>query len=323
MAVPARLTATGTRTSAISLRLVQRLLGAIWLIDGILQFQPYMYSKGFTADVIAPMGQAQFGLLSWSITTALHVVGPHLAVWNTCFALIQVLIGLGLLLFARTVKVTLLASFVWCLIVWWWGEGLGMLFMGMASPLTGAPGAVLLYGLIGLLVWPTNRPATVSAASAGLLGERGSRIVWTLLWILFGLLMLLPVNRAAGATSEALSGVTGDVPAPLAAVDTALAHLTAGGGLGIAIVLAVIMVAIGVGVLWDRSRNGVLIAGSVVAAVIWLTTEELGGLLTGTATDPNSAPLVVLMAVALFAARRRTTAPGREPSGAAGTSAHV
>ncbi len=33
-----------------------------------------------------------------------------------------------------------------------------MIPMRMASPLTGAPGAVLLYGLIGLLVWPTSRP---------------------------------------------------------------------------------------------------------------------------------------------------------------------
>ena len=31
-----------------------------------------------------------------------------------------------------------------------------MIPMGMASPLTGAPGAVLLYALIGLLVWPTE-----------------------------------------------------------------------------------------------------------------------------------------------------------------------
>ena len=39
-----------------------------------------------------------------------------------------------------------------------------MMFMGddgwapMANPLTGAPGAVLLYALIGAMVWPNGRP---------------------------------------------------------------------------------------------------------------------------------------------------------------------
>jgi hypothetical protein len=60
-------------------------------------------------------------------------------------------------------------SFAWALIVWWFGEAFGMLFMTMASPLTGAPGAVLLYGIIDLLVWPNGRPG-------GLLGVRGARI---------------------------------------------------------------------------------------------------------------------------------------------------
>ncbi len=46
-----------------------------------------------------------------------------------------------------------------------------MLFMNMAEPLTGAPGAVLLYALIGVLVWPSEKVA-------GLLDARGARIMW-------------------------------------------------------------------------------------------------------------------------------------------------
>jgi hypothetical protein len=48
----------------------------------------------------------------------------------------------------RTVKAALIISFGWILGVWAVGEGFGLLLTGSASPLTGALGAVLLYG------WP-------------------------------------------------------------------------------------------------------------------------------------------------------------------------
>ena len=37
------------------------------------------------------------------------------------------------------------------------GEGLGMVLTGSATALTGAPGSVFMYGLIGLMAWPTVR----------------------------------------------------------------------------------------------------------------------------------------------------------------------
>ena len=40
-----------------------------------------------------------------------------------------------------------------------------MLFMNTAMPLTGAPGAVLLYGLIGAIAWPNNRPGGTARGS--------------------------------------------------------------------------------------------------------------------------------------------------------------
>ena len=87
-------------------------------------------------------------------------------VYNTLFALVQVAIGLGLL-YRRTVKPALAVSFVWALVVWWFGEAFGMLFMQRwRSPLTGAPGAVLLYGLIGLIVWPNGRPGGLLGSAA-------------------------------------------------------------------------------------------------------------------------------------------------------------
>jgi hypothetical protein len=65
------------------------------------------------------------------------------------------------------VKRLVLASFVWALIVWFGGEGLSMLLTGTSSILSGAPGAVLLYPLLGLAVVPRARPEEPAAAPTG------------------------------------------------------------------------------------------------------------------------------------------------------------
>ena len=49
-------------------RLAQVVLGVIWLIDGALQFQPYMFAKTFITGVILPNAQGQPGVIADPIT---------------------------------------------------------------------------------------------------------------------------------------------------------------------------------------------------------------------------------------------------------------
>ena len=42
----------------------------------------------------------------------------------------------------------------------------------------------------------------------------------------------------------------------------------------------------------------------VLALVIWVFGENFGGLLTGQATDPNTGPLLILLAAAYWPLRR-------------------
>ena len=127
---------------------LQVALGLIWLTDGVLQLQPFMFTRSFVTQIITPntIGQPRF--VAWPITLAEHLIEPRVALFNAFVATLQILIGLGLL-YRPTVKVALLSSFAWALGVWWIGEGLGGLFTGAASPLTGAPGAALLYVFAG------------------------------------------------------------------------------------------------------------------------------------------------------------------------------
>ena len=129
-------------------RTLQIILGLFWLLDAGLQFQPFMFRSSFTTTYLLNNAQNQPDVVRWIITNVGHFVGPHVAVWNTFFALIQVAIGAGLL-FRRTVRPALAVSFFWAFGVWFFGEGLGLIFTGSASALTGAPGSVFIYGLIG------------------------------------------------------------------------------------------------------------------------------------------------------------------------------
>jgi hypothetical protein len=284
---------------SITRRGLQIALGSIWLLDGGLQFQSFMYSHGFLTQVIEPSAAMQPAWIGHPMISAAHFAGRNLALWDTLFGLVQVAIGLGLL-YRRTVRPALLVSFAWAFVVWWFGEGFGMIPAGMASPLTGAPGAVLLYALIGLLVWPTAETEREgSSAGAGLIGERGGRIAWSALWAGAAALWCLSVNRAAGATSEALKTAAGSSMHWLASLQTSLAGTTKGHGEAIAIALAIASLAIAAGV-WTRRRREALILGALLSIAYWFLGQSLGALTSGMATDPNAGPLFVLLALALL-----------------------
>ena len=210
-------------------RTLQIVLGLFWLLDAGLQFQPFMFGKGFTTTYLLNNAQGQPDVIRWIITNVGNFVGPHVAVWNTFFALIQVAIGGGLL-FRRTVRPALAVSFFWAFGVWFFGEGLGLILTGSASALTGAPGSVFMYGLIGLMAWPrragerANDSVEVeqkvgvasSAAAQGIGGAVTPLAVWSGYWALAAVLFLLPDNRTQTSVSSAISGMSAGEPSAYA-----------------------------------------------------------------------------------------------------------
>ena len=211
------------------------MLGLIWVLVGALQFQSFMYGKGFI-QLLQGLTAGQPGWVASSVNQGAATMQSHQAIFNTGAALIQVAIGFGIL-YKRTTKPAILVSFAWALAVWWFGEAFGMMFMAttpmggipMASALTGAPGAVLLYALIGAIVWPNDRPG-------GLLGVRGARIAWAALWLVMAWLWLVEAGGANGihnAINAAPSGMSW-----LSSVQDGFASITKGNGVIFAIVLA-------------------------------------------------------------------------------------
>jgi hypothetical protein len=293
-------------------RLGQVVLGLIWLIDGLLQLQPYMFGKTFITGVIMPSTAGQPGIIATPITWIADLITPHVVLFNGFAATIQLAIGAGLL-YRRTVRPALLVSFAWAVGIWFSGEGLGMIFTGSANPLTGAPGAALLYIAAGLICWPrTTRPhgraGRAKAKPYGLLGERGTRLAWASLWLSSAVLWILPANSSSNATHDAIAAVPSGT-GWLASILDAAAKATTGHGTTIAIVMSVLSAAIGPAVLHKRLAKPALVIGIAISIAYWVIGQGLGGVFTGQATDIGTAPLVILIAGLLYAHTQRTPAP--------------
>ena len=244
---------------AITRRRLQIALGVLWLIDGALQAQPFMFTRGFATQVVAHTGQGQPGFVSGPVHWASTVIAAHPVLWNVPFALLQLALGAGLL-FRRTVKLALAASIVWAVGVWYLGEGLSGLASGQASLLAGAPGSAFLLAMLAAAAWPgeDEEPA------------RWLPFAWAVVWLGGAVFQALPRNQGTTVPSE---------------------------------LLVIAEYLIGVGALVRRTRVLAAGLGLVMALVFWVTTQDFGRIFTGQGTDPNTGPLLALMATALLASR--------------------
>jgi hypothetical protein len=286
-------------------RKLQLALAVIWLLDGILQYQPFMFGQAFPqmlAGTSSGNPAAVASPIGWSATFIDH----HLAVTNAVFATIQVALGLGIAC-RPAVKLALGASVAWALGVWWLGEGLGAVLTGNASPLNGAPGAVIIYALIAVLLWPADRDPAAPFVAGRAVGRRVAQALWLVLWASLAFFALQPASRAPRAISGMISGMASGQPGWLAWTDNHAASALGGNGLAASIVLAAALVVVAVGpYLPPRLARAAIVLALVVAAVIWLA-EGLGAIFTGGGTDPNSGPLLALLAIAFWPAASRPT----------------
>ena len=77
-------------------RALQLVLATVWLVDGLLQFQPFMFTRAFGSQMLAATAQGNPSAVAHSITWADLVIGHHSVVADAVFAVVQVLIGFGI-----------------------------------------------------------------------------------------------------------------------------------------------------------------------------------------------------------------------------------
>ncbi len=284
----------------ITRRTIQIPLGLLWLLDGALQLQRQMFTHNFATQVIGPNAQNQPLVIRGPIHFAVHTILLHPSLWDGFFALIQISLGI-LILIKRTTIYGLVGSVIWGLTVWYIGEGLGGLFNGHASLLMGAPGAALLYAIIALGVLPTKSTKNKDAMRPA----SWLTIVWAVIWLGGASLQLMQGQNTARGLSTMISSMASGAPGWLAALDNSVARHLASAGESAIIGLVIVQALIGILILLPRPwRTLAVFSGSIVTLCFWSVGQAFGMFYTGLATDPNTAPLVILLGAAILGSRR-------------------
>jgi hypothetical protein len=299
----------------ITRRHLQIAIGLLWLLDGILQLQPFMFTTGFAHQILAPAADGQPGWVGGPVHLFANHIAQHPALFNSVAAAVQLALGAGFLL-RRTVRPAIVASIIWAVTVWWFGEGLGGLASGHATLITGAPGAAALYGLLAAGSWPVPSGGHPDRGAAP---ARWLPWAWATIWVGGAALQMLPPQTNPRVIAEQIRATSHGAPGWIAASDRAAADVIAHFGTGGLVFAASVMAAIGFGVL-IRGRIRIIAGylGAGLAALFWLVGQNLGELYTGQATDPNSAVLLILLAAAIVSTAttlvtRTTHAPGSAP----------
>jgi hypothetical protein len=309
-------------------RWLQLGLAAIWVLDGVLQYQPFMFTRAF-GQLLAASADGNPAVLAGSVRWAAAIIEHSPVATNAAFATIQLILGLGIA-WRPAVRAALACSVLWSVAVWWFGEGLGGVLNGTASPVSGAPGAVILYAVLAIAIWPARRTSGPdgpgpggrdrsqpgrsrrgSFVGAGLLGAGAARGLWVVLWGSLAYFSVTAASRTAQGLHDMIAGMADGEPGWLAALDRSAAGALARHGLPASIALAAVLAAIALGSFLPAPGARIAVAVAVaVSLIIWLVGQDLGEILAKDATDVNSGPLLALIALAYWPLRPAPGAAG-------------
>ncbi len=281
--------------------------GLIWLIDGVLQFQPAM-PLGLGNDVVAPAMDGAPLWLHAMMQSGITMWNEHPLVFAVGAAWIQVGIGLCLLLSNNVLGRWIAAvSAAWAATIWLFGNGAGGLFSSSGSILFGWPGATLFYVIAG--GWLAVSPRVWSAAFSRVTLRTVSVIL-----ALGALRQCLPSDGFwHGGNGNALTQMTQNMTqvaqphwiASLALHGGTVAG-TLGGGSNLIVILWLLVTAVGLWLAPQRDLNWPVWSTIVFSVLFWVVAQD-AAIFGGLATDLNS--LIPLGALTFAAAPKWTSHP--------------
>jgi hypothetical protein len=277
-------------------RILTACLGGLWLIDGILQLQPAMFTNTFVQTVLAPNLQGEPSVIANIIAFGIRLWNVNMVFHNWLSAIIQLAIGLFLLsilvlpsrssTWFKVRRFALWLSLAWALVIWIFGEGFGLLLTGSATFYTGAPGSVLLYAILTIFLLYASRNTSDDGEQSNSLLKK-LPLATGILFLLCAVLNLAPMFWQPTMLSM------------LAMTPTASGWLGTFGAQGTLIgnLIAVdILACLGIFLIVAPSRR-VAWTAIIFLVIVWWLGQSFGGIQTfpsDTATDPNSAPLFAL-----------------------------
>jgi len=304
-------------------RQLQITLAILWIVDGLFQLQPKMFTRSFVDLAINPSIQSQPVI----IANLMHFFGQIFLlnpfIFNLSIFAVQIAIG-ALILNKKTVKQGLYLSIVWGLFIWIVGEGLGGIFAGQANLIIGAPGSALLYVILAIAALPRKQTNNnlVDYPAYWLI------FVWFLLWSGFGVLQLILKSDSLNTIRLMILDNAHGAPSYIRAIDinassilTSFIHSKASissihssmmsmnqptyannsNGYWFIVILSLIQVLIAIGVFAkNRLRQVAIYSGIILAFIFWVIGQNFGQYYSGFATDLNTAPLIIILGIAII-----------------------
>jgi hypothetical protein len=270
-------------------RCFQLVLATVWLLDAVLQLQPFMFTRGPNgfSGMLNGFGAGNPSWIAHTITWNASNVYHQPILTNTVFAGVQFLIAFGII-YPRTIKLALALSMVWALGVWWFGEGLGGIFLGGATPYGGGPGGVLFYGVLAVLLWPSDGSDQPFVAARAV-GVTAAKAIWVGVWGILAVLSLVGSGRSPQALHDLVAGLNSGQPGWLAHIDRSSESLFLHHGTTMAILLAIVCVVVAVGVFMPpQIAQATVVLAIVVFALIWIAVQNFGGILYWPLTEARS-----------------------------------
>lgn len=278
-------------------QVIAKTLGFLWVVDAALQTQPRMFTKEFVEGVIQPNLINQPPLLSSIINFGISLFNFSPFFANTGAFLIQFIIGI--MIYFPTKKLIfragLILSIMWGLGIWIFGEGLGNLLTGAASFYTGAPGSVLIYIIVAILLLI---PSFISV--------RRFALVAGLVFLIGGLLQFQPTFFSADGIKSLFILTSSDPIGWVSYPATLLSNTLSSYPTASNIFLALLPLILGIILIFKPSKT-VAIVSIIFLIAVWWINQDLGGVLTfysGISTDPNSAPITILLLIPILIGKR-------------------
>jgi cytochrome oxidase Cu insertion factor (SCO1/SenC/PrrC family) len=282
--------------------------GLLWILDGLLQLQSSM-TLSVPSGVMRPAASS-------SAPWVRHIVNIGATVWSNhpvqaAAGVLWIQVGLGVWLIAARgswSRLGALATVVWGLVVWVFGEAFGGIFAPGLSWLFGAPGAALLYCGAGVLLALPDRAFTTSRLGRIVLRSTGA------FFIAMAVLQAWPGRgywqgtargtSSAGTLTEMVRQMSHTPqPAILSSWIAGFASFDADHGWGVNLFIVIALAGIGIGFLSGRPRvvRCTIVATIALCLADWVLVEDLG-FLGGVGTDPNSMVPLILVIVAGYLA---------------------
>ena len=277
-------------------RKIQISLGIFWLLDGLLQLQPNMFTKATNENLFNSVAMGQPSLIKAPMDLAAHMFLTNVILFNSLTAITQLVIGI-LIVSKRYTNLGLIISIGWGLLIWFVGEGFGGLPTMMASVITGAPGAVLLYVIIALAVLNSDKKEASDKANQS---AYWLPFAWAALWIGGGIYQIFSQTASTDMLSQMIYSAPNGGPNWLIGLDQYTAGLINSLGVWANIIIVTTMLLLGLSVFYRRTRIIGIILAIIVSIIFWVVGQNIGTIYSGGSTDPNSGLLYCLMGLAIL-----------------------